>query len=101
MFALGALIPVAASAEPYDHPFERLDRPHFEHEIVGRVEWSQPYHLELENDRQVFLHDGTVINPRGITLRHGMRVRIVGHQTERGNFAADEIDVMRRPFENR
>lgn len=41
----------------------------------------------------VHLHQGTIINPTGTTLRPGMNVRIVGHPNGDGTFEADRIDV--------
>jgi hypothetical protein len=42
----------------------------------------------------VTLHDGTVINPTGITLESGVRVHIWGHWNGNGTFEANQIDVV-------
>ena len=83
--------PLAASAQDFD------DRPRFDgyhHRIVGRIVEAHPYNVELDNGARIFLHDGTVIRPRGLTLRDGMPVTVFGHRTDRG-FSADEIDLAR------
>ncbi len=40
----------------------------------------------------VALHRGTIINPTGLTLRPGMKVTVLGNETQ-GTFAANEIDT--------
>jgi hypothetical protein len=54
------------------------------------------YELGLRDDNgfvdNVRLHDRTIILPIGLTLRPGMRVRIVGF-TQGNAFTANEIDV--------
>lgn len=45
---------------------------------------------------RVQLHQGTIINPTGLTLQGGMRVTVYGHP-EGPVFAADEIDT---PYHN-
>jgi hypothetical protein len=58
------------------------------------------YDLGLRDDGgyydNVRLHDGTIIFPIGLTLRPGMRVRIVGFN-EGAAFTANEIDGPRPP----
>ena len=78
--------PLSASAQDYDD--------HHEHTFVGRIVDTAPYNLQLDHGPHIFLREGTVIRPRGLTLRNGMRVKVVGHRTERG-FAADEVDLLR------
>jgi hypothetical protein len=63
--------------------------------LTGTVSSFSPYNLYLSNGRHVDLHNGTVINPTGINLSPGMRVRIVGNQNSDGSFNANEIDVVR------
>ena len=41
----------------------------------------------------VTLHQGTIINPTGLTLRPGMKVTVLGNQDAAGTFAANEIDT--------
>jgi len=61
--------------------------------LTGTVSSFSPYNLYLNNGQHVDLHNGTVINPTGINLSPGMRVRIVGNQNSDGTFNANEIDV--------
>lgn len=97
-FAVAATLvaPLAASAQDYDGRHHDRDG----HQLVGRVVDARPYHVQLDHGPEVFLHDGTVIRPRGLTLRDGMPVRVFGHRTERG-FSADEIDLVRRDRDDR
>ncbi|HVS45080.1 MAG TPA: hypothetical protein VMS32_00235 [Verrucomicrobiae bacterium] len=44
-------------------------------------------------DIAVHLHQGTIINPTGTTLRRGMRVDIRGYQNGDGALEANRIDV--------
>jgi len=46
------------------------------------------------NEQRIHLHQGTVINPRGTTLRNGMQIRVSGHPNADGSFEADRIDVV-------
>lgn len=85
---LGALTALA-SAEEEAYP---INDP--EHRFFGRVIESQPWNLQLDRGPHVYLHQGTVIRPTGITLRYGMYVRVIGHRTADDSFAADEIDVV-------
>lgn len=99
-FALLALTTIATLALPltasaHDRDDHRgWDRD--EHRIFGRVVAFAPYNLQLDRGPHIYLHNGTVIRPRGLTLRDGMPVRVIGHRTE-GGFSADEIDLVRRP----
>jgi hypothetical protein len=67
-----------------------------EGQIGGIVSSFWPYNLDLDRGTHVSLHNGTVINPTGITLRPGMRVQIYGHWRRDGAFEANEIDVRPR-----
>jgi hypothetical protein len=44
-------------------------------------------------NRYIHLHQGTVINPTGTTLRNGMTVQVRGYRDGNGTFEASEIDV--------
>jgi hypothetical protein len=88
--------PLAASAQDYDGRHDDRDG----HQLVGRIVDARPYHVQLEHGPEVFLHEGTVIRPRGLTLRDGMPVHVFGHRTDRG-FSADEIDLVRRDHDDR
>jgi hypothetical protein len=49
--------------------------------------------LQLNRYRQVKLHRGTVINPRGATISQGQMVDVWGHQDPDGTLEADTITI--------
>ncbi|MDQ2992823.1 MAG: hypothetical protein M3R30_08415 [Candidatus Eremiobacteraeota bacterium] len=49
--------------------------------------------LQLNKYRQVKLHQGTVINPRGATIRQGQTVDVWGHADQDGTLEADTITI--------
>jgi len=49
--------------------------------------------MQLDKYRNVRLHQGTVINPRGWTLAPGQTVDVVGHTDSDGTLEADVITV--------
>ena len=49
--------------------------------------------LQLDKYRDVHLHQGTIINPRGWTIQQGQHVQVFGHANSDGSFEADSIDV--------
>ena len=85
-------MPAIASAQDYDR--ERDDR---ERRFAGRVISFRPWNLQLDTGPHIYLHPGTVIRPTGLNLQNGMFVRVVGHRTADGNFAADEITLIPGP----
>ena len=65
--------------------------------IHGRIQsFDGAYHLTVRDDRgyvdDVTMHQGTIINPTGLTLQPGMVVSIDGFNAGR-TFAANEIDT--------
>jgi hypothetical protein len=64
---------------------------------AGRVVYFKRYDLQLETGPKVFrdvhLHPGTVINPRGATLTSGMLVVVNGAPQHDGSLNADTITV--------
>lgn len=50
-------------------------------------------HLQLDKYRDVRLHQGTIINPRGWTIQPGQTVDVFGHSDADGTFEADSITV--------
>lgn len=83
----------AATLPPYARPAVPSD----EETIHGRIaSISGPYDLSVNDDRgfvdKVRLHQGTIINPTGITLRAGMSVTIMGY-THGSSFDANQIDT--------
>ena len=81
-------VPAIASAQGYEDS---------EHRLVGRVIAFKPWNLQLDNGPHIYLHPGTVIRPTGLSLQNGMFVRVFGHRTADGNFAADEISLVPGP----
>ncbi len=70
---------------------------HGEESVRGRIaSIDGKYNLTVRDDRgyvdSITLHDGTVINPRGLRLAPGQAVTIYGHNAGR-TFAANEIDT--------
>ena len=63
--------------------------------VVTSYNW---YDLQLQttNGRNAYvrLHQGTIINPRGTTLRSGMPVRVIGFVDSNGTLEANEVDVV-------
>jgi hypothetical protein len=49
--------------------------------------------FQMSSGLVVFMHRGTVINPRGIKLRAGMEVAIIGTPDGTGRFNANEVDA--------
>jgi hypothetical protein len=90
------VLPTAAFAQPYPYSHSDNDDRARQGQIGGVIAASWPYNLNLERGTHVDLHNGTVINPTGLTLRRGMRVRIFGYWRRDGSFEANEIDVRPR-----
>jgi hypothetical protein len=81
--------PAAAQSVPsYAHNEESI------HGVVSTFDGK--YDLSVRDQRgyvdKVEMHDGTVINPRGLTLHSGMSVTIYGHG-DGPRFVANEIDT--------
>jgi hypothetical protein len=64
----------------------------------GRVTYFKRFELQIETVpnkyRQVHLHQGTIINPRGTTLSPGMHVQVSGIHQADGSLDANEITVV-------
>ena len=90
-------MPAIASAQGYDHDRDDRDRDDREHRFTGRVISFKPWNLQLDVGPHISLHPGTVIRPTGLTLQSGMYVRVFGHRTADGNFAADEVNLIPGP----
>jgi hypothetical protein len=95
----GVLVPLAASAQWYPAPPPPPPPPRFyqNYDLRGFIAYSRPYYLTLDNNgRQVpvYLHNGTVILPTGLTLQRGMSVGIMGRWSG-SNFVADRIILLR------
>jgi hypothetical protein len=98
--ALSLAAPVAALAQDapsYAQPADASNAGGGDENVHGRVlAFDGGYALEVRDDRgfidNVQLHDGTIINPTGLTLAPGMVVSILGYNAG-SFFAANEIDT--------
>jgi len=92
----GLVLPLAASAQGVPS-YAQPGSPSQDETITGRViAINDVWHITVADDRgfsdTVELHQGTIINPTGLTLAPGMNVTIEGY----GNgpvFEANEIDT--------
>ena len=95
---LAASAQQAAAAPPAGPPPSYARQPaNGEETIHGRIDsFDGKYHLNVRDDRgfvdSVDMHQGTVINPTGLSLQPGMAVTIMGYNRGR-TFAANEIDT--------
>jgi hypothetical protein len=66
-------------------------------ESLGTVTYYRGYdmqvRLQLDRYRQIRLHKGTVINPRGYTIKNGDTVDVRGRPNSDGSLNADMIVV--------
>lgn len=66
-------------------------------ESLGTVTFYRGYdmqvRLQLDRYRQIHLHRGTVINPRGYTIKEGDTVDVRGRPNSDGSLNADTIVV--------
>jgi len=96
--ALALFTPLAAAAQ--DAPSYAQPAPQQvpgDEQIQGRISsFDGGYNLTVQDDRgfvdNVQLHDGTIINPTGLTLAPGMVVSILGYNAG-PYFAANEVDT--------
>ena len=94
LLASTLVAPLAASAQDvpsYAESHSGVER------IQGRIaDFDGHYSLEVRDERgfidRVQIHDGTIINPTGITLTPGMVVSIIG-ENDGDYFSGDEIDT--------
>ncbi len=92
--ALSLSAPLAASAQT---PSYAEDATGGDAQIRGRiVSFDGAYSLQVRDDRgyidSVELHQGTIINPTGLTLESGMVVSVLGYNSG-SYFAANEVDT--------
>ena len=98
--ALAALLlatPLAASAQEVPSYAYAPQTASADEQIRGRIaSFDGAYNLTVNDERgfvdNVDLHDGTIINPTGLTLAPGMIVSILGY-TDGSQFSANEIDT--------
>lgn len=69
-------------------------------EALGTVTYYRGYdmqlRMQLDRYRTIHLHRGTVINPRGYTIKNGDTVDVRGTANSDGSLNADQI-VVRNP----
>jgi hypothetical protein len=91
-------IALAQDAPPQEAPsYAQQQNPSPDEQIRGRViGFDGAYALTVQDERgyedAVQLHQGTIINPTGLTLAPGMTVSILGYNAG-SFFAANEIDT--------
>ncbi|HTV75315.1 MAG TPA: hypothetical protein VME66_16600 [Candidatus Acidoferrales bacterium] len=116
LLAIGTSFPAAADPSPPAQlpaiPPSVLDNPYVQSVInalrgvlqttngnaaFGRVTYFKHFEMQVQTApsvyREIHLHQGTVINPRGATLSPGMTVSVHGAAQGDGSLNADEIDV--------
>src|SRR5579872_2613418 len=103
--ALGILAfaaPVVAQAEPIliEEPVvvaQQVGAPFVgTHELRGTVTYFNAFTMDVRAAGEVVpvhLHQGTIINPTGLTLHQGMYIRVFGFWAN-GNFQADRIGLI-------
>ncbi len=66
------------------------------HELRGTVTYFNAFRMDVRAAGEVVpvhLHQGTIINPTGLTLHQGMYIRVFGFWAN-GNFQADRIGLI-------
>jgi hypothetical protein len=66
------------------------------HELRGTVTYFNAFTMDVRAAGEVIpvhLHQGTIINPTGLTLHQGMYIRVFGFWAN-GNFQADRIGLI-------
>src|SRR6201996_3796357 len=89
-----AIGPLAASAQTPSYANPAIAGSETIHGTIASV--NGKYNISVRDDRgfidNVTLHDGTIINPTGLTLAPGQQVTIAGTNAGR-TFIANEIDT--------
>jgi hypothetical protein len=71
-------------------------------ESLGTVTFYRGYEMQvrqqLDRYREIHLHKGTVINPRGYTIKSGDTVDVRGRPNQDGSLTADMI-VVKNPHQ--
>ncbi|MDB5043309.1 MAG: hypothetical protein JWN27_4035 [Candidatus Eremiobacteraeota bacterium] len=93
--SVALISPLTANAQ--DQPSYARPAPGSDNSIKGRIQSiNGAYNLTVLDDRgsvdSVQLHQGTIINPTGLTLASGMSVTITGYNAG-STFDANEIDT--------
>ena len=85
-----AALPAAASAQTYNHGYNGGNNGSRTQGTIGSVRGSN---IQLTDGRNVFLHNGTVINPTGTSLQPGQQIFVTGSRGGNGAINADQINV--------
>jgi hypothetical protein len=95
--ALALVAPAMAIAQPVPSYASQAASPNTDEQIRGRVTaFDDRYDLTVRDERgyidKIVLHEGTIINPTGLTLAPGMIVSVLGYNAG-SYFSANEIDT--------
>jgi hypothetical protein len=96
--ALATLTPLVAAAQDVPSYAQPAGQPaNDDQQVRGRITaFDGAYSIQVQDERgfvdNVQLHDGTIINPTGLTLAPGMIVSILGYNNG-SFFAANEVDT--------
>ena len=67
--------------------------------VRGQVTYFRRFDLQvampLQTYKQIHLHQGTIINPRGATIANGQTVDVQGSANADGSIEANEITIIR------
>ena len=67
--------------------------------VRGRVTYFRRFDLQIRMPlnayRDIHLHQGTVIDPRGATIEPGQLLDVVGHAQSDGSLDADTITILK------
>lgn len=77
------------AAAPYD-----VDPNHNRGTVTYFRRFDMQIRMPLDAYRDVHLHQGTVINPRGATIQPGQVVDVIGHSESDGTLDADTITIV-------
>lgn len=81
--ALTVMMPFAASAQNGQYASR-----------VGLITDVQDTQVTLDSGMTIYLHEGTVINPTGVKLYRGMRVRVYGMRQSHYRLDAHRVDLI-------
>jgi hypothetical protein len=71
-----------------------VDPNHVRGTVTFYKRFAMQLRMPLETYKDVHLHQGTVINPRGSSIHEGDFVDVKGHANSDGSLDADEITII-------
>jgi hypothetical protein len=93
------LDPMTRAALQYGLDLLRAQQWRSANSAAGEVTYFKRFELQLrvgrDAYRDVHLHQGTVINPRGASLQAGQRVEVSGYAQPDGSLNADAVTIVR------